>query len=99
MLNENTPAKYTNIKKVTFSKGITGEDGETLTNNPDGSYTFEKGQEDMVGGITTAILKYSNGYGVSGQEYDWNNREYEEEGYTYFYDKEGNQVEDERSLM
>jgi hypothetical protein len=99
MLDENTPAKYTKIKKVTFSKGITGEDGETLTNNPDGSYTFEKGQEDMEGGITTAILKYPNGYGVSGQEYDWNNREYEEEGYTYFYDKKGNQVEDERSLM
>jgi hypothetical protein len=57
---------------------------------PNGT-TFKVGEEDMEGGIVIFIHKYPKGYGVSGQEYDWNNAEYGEEAYTYWYDSEGNE--------
>jgi hypothetical protein len=78
MVNEETPGKPVEVKEVSFPNGT----------------TFKKGEEDMEGGIVTSIRQYPNGYAVFGQEYDWNNREYEEEGYVYFYDKEGNEVEE-----
>ena len=56
--------------------------------------TFEKGGEDMEGNIVIFIHKYPDGYGVSGQEYSWEDGEYGKEAYTYYFDNEGNEAEE-----
>jgi hypothetical protein len=78
LINEETPGKPAEVEVATFSNG----------------QTFEKEGEDMEGGIVTRILKYPKGYAIFGQEYDWNNGEYEEEAYVYYYDMQGNEVEE-----
>jgi hypothetical protein len=80
-------------------KEVTLDDLRSQEDNPDvqkvdsvkfpNGRSFKMSGEDMEGGMVIGILKLKDGYAVSGMEYDPS-----AEGYTYYYDLEGNEVED-----
>ena len=80
----------TNSKIMTEQEGKTKPQKVTKVNFPNGK-TFEEGGEDEEGNIVIFIHKYPKGFGVSGQEYDWDNDEHGDEAYTYWYDLQGNE--------